>query len=75
MAQKASPQSDLIVDGDEDSDGRLLDKIDEAADKLNVCERQIYRLVNAGVLESVKLGRSHRITRRSIRRAAHGDQK
>ena len=56
MAQKASPQSDLIVDGDEDSDGRLLDKIDEAADKLNVCERQIYRLVNAGVLESSQAG-------------------
>jgi excisionase family DNA binding protein len=75
MSEEASPQSDLIVHEHEERDGRLLDKIDEAAHKLNVCQRQVYRLVEAGVLESVKLGRAHRITRSSIRRAANGDTK
>ena len=69
MTGEEAPLAGPIND-DDDGNGPLLLKIDEAARELRVCERQVYRLVAAGVLESVHLGRSHRITRRSLRRAA-----
>ena len=48
----------------------LLYKLAQAAHVLNVSIRQIYRLIDAGVLESVKLGKSRRVTSRSVRRVA-----
>ena len=48
----------------------LVVKLAEAAHQLNVSVRQVYRLLDAGVLEGVKLGRSRRVTWRSVRRAA-----
>jgi excisionase family DNA binding protein len=46
----------------------LLRKIDEAAQMLNCGRSSIYELIDAGRLELVKLGRSTRITDRSVRR-------
>jgi len=53
-----------------DEDEALLLKVAEAAHQLNVSVRHIYRLIDAGILKPVKLGRSLRITRKSIRQAA-----
>ena len=48
----------------------LLLRVDEAARELGVSRRRIYQLVASGQLELRKIGRSSRITGRSILRLA-----
>jgi excisionase family DNA binding protein len=54
----AANSEDLVRDG--------LDCVDGAAKFLGVSRAQIYRLMDAGELRYVKIGRSRRIPRRSL---------
>jgi len=61
---------------DVDSEGPLTPltvTFPDAGALLSVSIRQVYRLVDIGVLEARNFGRARRITTRSLRRAAHGD--
>jgi excisionase family DNA binding protein len=51
----------------------LLVSVNRAARELDVTTRTIHRLVSNGTLESVRVGRSRRITFRSLLRIAHGN--
>lgn len=48
----------------------LLLTIDEAADALGIGRSSVYKLLAAKQLDSVKIHRSNRITRRSVERLA-----
>jgi excisionase family DNA binding protein len=67
---RQNPQQNMV---DVDIEGPLTVTITSAAAALNLSPRQVYRMIDAGVLESRKFGRAHRVTTRSVRRAGHGD--
>jgi excisionase family DNA binding protein len=41
---------------------RLLLTVDEAAEALGICRAMVYRLINAGELHTVKIGKARRIS-------------
>ncbi len=43
------------------TEGRLLVTVPEAAERLTISERQVYRLMQSGELRAVKIGRACRI--------------
>lgn len=49
-------------------DGKILLRVDEAAEILGVCKRVIYYMCESGDLESIKIRGSRRIKTDSIRR-------
>ena len=55
-------QSDLVADG--------LQRIPEAAEFLGVSRSLIYRLINEGLLPTVRIGRSRRIPIRAVHELA-----
>ena len=51
---------------------KLLLTVREAADVLSVSRSRVYELIYAEQLESVKIGRSRRVSLASVRRLAEG---
>jgi len=47
---------------------RLLLTIDEAAEALGICRAMVYRLINAGKLHTVKIGKARRISVEELRK-------
>lgn len=47
-------------------EAKLAYRVEEAADLLSVSRAQIYRLLDAGELTSISIGRSRRITRAQL---------
>jgi excisionase family DNA binding protein len=52
------PESELVRDG--------LDRVPDVARFLKVCVAQVYRLMEAGDLPYVKLGKSRRVPHRAV---------
>ena len=51
---------------------QLLYTISETEQKLRLSHSSVYRLISAGALDLVKIGKSSRITAASIKRVAEG---
>lgn len=49
-----------------EDNARELFTLDDIADRLRLSRPSLYRLIDAGALGSVKIGRSRRITRRQL---------
>jgi excisionase family DNA binding protein len=51
-----------------DDDGQLLSKVERAARKIDVSRAFFYELIRSGEVESVKIGRSRRVSREALDR-------
>jgi excisionase family DNA binding protein len=60
------------VEAGDDRMEKLLLTVREAADVLSVSRSRVYELIYAEQLDSVKLGRSRRVSLASVRRLAQG---
>lgn len=51
----------ILMDGVDGNEPRLLLKPEEAAERLGIGRTQVFALISAGDLQSVKIGRSRRV--------------
>ena len=65
-------QNEASVQAGDDRIEKLLLAVREAADVLSVSRSRVYELIYAEQLDSVKIGRSRRVSLASVRRLAEG---